>query len=77
MDEPPNMGVEAQLAVIRTKLDMLVSLNQTRGEDHETRLRLLEQRAPEFITRKGAIALTVVMCTIATAATNVAAFLLR
>lgn len=39
---PPT--VETQLAVIRVKMDQLIELNQTRGQDHETRLRKLEER---------------------------------
>lgn len=41
-DGPPSVGI--QLAVIRVQLDQLIELNKTRGEDHETRLRKLEER---------------------------------
>jgi hypothetical protein len=36
--------VETQLAVIRVKVDQLIELNQKRGEDHEARIRKLEER---------------------------------
>jgi hypothetical protein len=36
--------VETQLAVIRVKVDQLIELSKTRGEDHESRLRKLEER---------------------------------
>jgi hypothetical protein len=39
-----NPTTETQLAVIRVKMDQLIELNRTRGEDHETRLRKLEER---------------------------------
>lgn len=41
-DGPPSVGI--QLAVIRVQLDQLIELNKTRGEDHETRIRKLEER---------------------------------
>ena len=39
MTEPQPVSVEAQLAVINTKLDVLI----TTRDDHETRLRKIEQ----------------------------------
>lgn len=39
---PPS--TETQLAVIRIQLSQLIELNKTRGEDHETRIRKLEER---------------------------------
>jgi hypothetical protein len=36
--------VETQLAVIRVTVDQLIELSKTRGEDHESRLRKLEER---------------------------------
>lgn len=41
--EPPP-SVETQLAVLRVKMDQLIDLNKTRGEDHESRIRRLEER---------------------------------
>lgn len=41
-DEP--LSTETQLAVIRVQLDQLIDLSKTRGQDHETRLRRLEER---------------------------------
>lgn len=41
-DDPST--VQTQLAVIRVQLDQLIKLNETRGQDHETRLRKLEER---------------------------------
>ena len=77
MDEQPNMSVEAQLAVIRTKLDMLVGLNQTRGEDHENRLRKLEDTRQDFITKRAAYSLVILVCTVTAAGTNFLAYLLK
>lgn len=37
-------SVETQLAVIRVKVDQLIELSKTRGEDHEARIRKLEER---------------------------------
>jgi hypothetical protein len=39
-----NPTTETQLAVLRVKMDQLIELNKTRGEDHETRIRKLEER---------------------------------
>lgn len=39
-----NPTTETQLAVLRVKMDQLIELNKTRGEDHETRIRALEDR---------------------------------
>lgn len=36
--------VDTQLAVLRVKMDQLIELNKTRGEDHESRIRKLEER---------------------------------
>ena len=76
MDEM-SMSVEAQLAVIRTKLDTLVNLNQTRGEDHENRLRRLEDSRPDYVTKRAAYSLVVLVCTITAAGTNFLAYLLK
>lgn len=43
-DEESRLTVDAQLAVLRVKMDQLIRLNETRGEDHETRIRKLEER---------------------------------
>lgn len=40
----PAVPVDTQLAVLRVKMDQLIELNKTRGEDHETRIRKLEER---------------------------------
>ena len=40
--QPAN--VETRLAVLEVKLDQLLELNKTRGEDHESRIRKLEER---------------------------------
>jgi hypothetical protein len=42
--EGENPTTETQLAVLRVKMDQLIELNKTRGEDHETRIRKLEER---------------------------------
>ncbi|GGR52110.1 hypothetical protein [Streptomyces roseolus] len=36
--------VETRLAVLEVKLDQLLELNKSRGEDHENRIRKLEER---------------------------------
>ncbi|MFE6223037.1 hypothetical protein [Streptomyces sp. NPDC057854] len=36
--------VETRLAVLEVKMDQLLELNKSRGEDHETRIRKLEER---------------------------------
>lgn len=41
-DEAPT--VETRLAVLGVKLDQLIEMNQTRGVDHENRIRKLEER---------------------------------
>lgn len=41
MDES-QLSVDAQLAVIRIKMDTLIELNKSRGEDHEARIRHVE-----------------------------------
>lgn len=43
-DEESRLTVDAQLAVLRVKMDQLIRLNETRGEDHEARIRKLEER---------------------------------
>jgi hypothetical protein len=65
---PPS--TETQLAVIRIQLSQLIELNKTRGEDHETRLRKLEERRFPLQT------VAVLMSTFAVLAT-VAALLLK
>lgn len=68
------MSVEAQLAVLRTKMDQLIELNKTRGEDHEDRLRGLEKTT---ITKKAAYTLLTVLCMVTAAGTNILAFWLK
>lgn len=41
-DDAPT--VETRLAVLGVKLDQLIEMNQTRGVDHENRIRKLEER---------------------------------
>ena len=72
-DEPP-LSVEAQLAVLRTKLDQLIDLNKTRGEDHEYRLREVERN---HITKRAAYSTIILVCTVTAAGTNFIAFLLK
>jgi hypothetical protein len=43
-DPSENPTTETQLAVLRVKMDQLIELNKTRGEDHESRIRKLEER---------------------------------
>ena len=42
--QDPAPSVETQLAVLRVKMDQLIELNKSRGEDHESRIRKLEER---------------------------------
>lgn len=45
MDEPTQpVHPDTQLAVLQVKMDQLIELNKTRGEDHESRIRKLEER---------------------------------
>lgn len=49
MDVPPDfsqtgVSTDTQLAVIRVKMDQLIEMNRARGEDHELRIRKLEER---------------------------------
>lgn len=74
-EESPS--IETQLAVIRTKLEQLVELSRTRGEDHETRIRGLEDSRPDYITKRAAQTLIVTVCIITTASINLLAYLLR
>lgn len=73
-DEQPGMSVEARLAVLSTKLDQLIELNKTRGEDHEFRLRTVEH---SYITKKAAYTTVVLVCMVTAAITNVVAFWLK
>lgn len=73
MDEP-GMSVEAQLAVLRTKMDQLLELNKSRGEDHENRIRVVEH---SYITKKAAYSTIVLVCMVTAAITNVVAFWLK
>lgn len=73
-EQPPNLSVEAQLAVLHTKVDQLIALNQTRGEDHEHRLRSLESTS---ITKKAAYTLVTLVCMLTAAGTNILAFWLK
>jgi hypothetical protein len=72
-----SIGVEAQLAVLRTKMDQLIELNKSRGEDHETRIRTLENARPDYITRKATVALVLLVCTVVTAVANFVALWIR
>lgn len=87
------MSVEAQLAVIRTKVDILIELTKSRGDnhelrireleingagqDHEMRVRALEAVVPDLITRKATIAFVLLACTAMTAVANFVALWLR
>ena len=74
MSDEPGMSVEAQLAVLRTKMDQLIELNKSRGEDHENRIRVVEQG---YITKKAAYSTIVLVCMVTAAITNVVAFWLK
>jgi hypothetical protein len=63
-----SMSVEAQLAVLRTKMDQLIELNKSRGEDHEMRLRRLEDQT---VTKKAAYTVIVMVCTVTAAIVNI------
>lgn len=74
-DEPTSrLSVEAQLAVLGTKVDQLIELNKSRGEDHESRLRSLEGNS---ITKKAAYTLVTLVCMVTAAGTNILAFWLK
>lgn len=79
-------SIETQLAVIRTKVDQLLEMSRTRGEDHELRIRalevggagqehedrirILEGKGADYVTRKATIGLVLLACTLATVAVN-------
>lgn len=77
MSEEPNLSVEAQLAVLRTKMDQLLDLNKTRGEDHENRLRRIEDSRGDYITKRAAYTTITLVCMATAAITNVIAFWLK
>jgi hypothetical protein len=58
--EMSTVSVETQLAVLRVKMDQLIEMNQARGEDHERRLRKLEERRFPLQTVSVLIALAAV-----------------
>jgi hypothetical protein len=60
-----NPNTETQLAVIRVKMDQLIELNKTRGEDHEARLRKLEERRFPLQTMAVLISLVAMAATLA------------
>lgn len=74
MSEEPRLSVEAQLAVLGTKVDQLIEMNKQRGDDHENRLRSLESSS---ITKKAAYTTVVLTCMVTAAITNVVAFWLK
>lgn len=43
-DPEERKSMETQLAILTVKVDQLIELSKTRGEDHEKRLRALEER---------------------------------
>lgn len=77
MADEPSLSVEAQLAVLRTKMDQLIDLNKTRGEDHENRIRRIEDQRPEFITKRAAYTFMTLVCMVTAAVTNALAFWLK
>lgn len=68
------LSVEAQLAVLGTKVDQLIELNKSRGEDHETRIRGLEASS---VTKKAAYTTVVLVCMVTAAITNIVPFWLK
>lgn len=77
MSDQPSLSVEAQLAVLGTKIDTLIEYNKQRGEDHEVRIRKLEDARPDFITKKAATGLVIGICTVLTATSNAILFFTR
>lgn len=67
-DSSPNSSpsVETRLAVIQIKVDQLLDLNRTRGEDHEQRLRKLEDRKFPLPTVSVLVAITALAVAIIT-----------
>jgi hypothetical protein len=43
-ESPGPVSVETRLAVMGLKIDQLLEMNRVRGEDHEQRIRRLEER---------------------------------
>lgn len=75
-DEQP-LSVESQLAVLRVKIDQLIELNKTRGEDHESRIRAIESSSANFVTRRAVYTLVTTVCIVVTATANIIPFLVR
>lgn len=75
--DEPGMSVEAQLAVLRTKMDQLLDLNKSRGEDHENRIRMLEERQYTSVTKKAAYTTVVLVCMVTAAISNAVSFWLK
>lgn len=80
-DNLQGLSVEAQLAVLNTKLDSLIAYNKQRGEDHEARIRVLEQ--VDYVTQedydarfKRIATVLSLVCIIITAAVNTTTFLI-
>jgi hypothetical protein len=59
-----NPTTETQLAVLRVKMDQLIELNKTRGEDHETRIRKLEERRFPLQTMAVLISMVALIATV-------------
>ncbi len=81
MPEQQGLSVEAQLAVLNTKLDSLIAYNQQRGEDHESRLRSIEgdyvsEKQVDARMRRHLAAITII-CVVLSAVINTATFLMR
>jgi hypothetical protein len=62
--EGENPTTETQLAVLRVKMDQLIELNKTRGEDHETRIRKLEERRFPLQTMAVLISMVALIATV-------------
>jgi hypothetical protein len=64
-DSGENPTTETQLAVLRVKMDQLIELNKTRGEDHESRIRKLEERRFPLQTMAVLISMVALLATLA------------
>lgn len=60
-----SMSLETQVALLRVRIDLLIDINAKRGEDHEQRIRMLEER--RFPMKSLAIAISALAVGVAVA----------
>lgn len=75
------LSVEAQLAVLNTKLDTLIGYSRELSQDHESRLRAIESTYVTEVAvearNKRHLAVITTVCVILTAVINTVSYLVR